>query len=238
MGALVEALEADLRAHEVPFEPVGAVGIQRAGSRWEVTLSDGGRVVAASVVLAGPAGVSAALVAPHAARAGALLAAIPYASVALVALAVPRDGIERELDGSGFLVPRTERRTVTACSWTSAKWPHLHGSGTVWLRASVGRDGQAGGLDADDDALVAAVTGDLAETMALRGPVAETRVTRWPDSFPQYRPGHLDACDRIDADLRSSMPGVVIAGAAMRGLGVPACIRPARHAASEILSRR
>ena len=95
-------------------------------------------------------------------RAATLLAAIPYASVALVSLAVPREAIDRELDGSGFLVPRVEGRTVTACSWTSSKWPHLAGDGTVWLRASVGRDGDDAALALDDDALVAAVLADLA----------------------------------------------------------------------------
>ena len=57
------------------------------------------------------------------------------------------------------------------------------------------------------------------------------RVTRWLDSFPQYRPGHLDRVDAIDADLASSARGLAVAGAALRGLGVPACIRQGAAAA-------
>ena len=72
--------------------------------------------------------------------------------------------------------------------------------------------------------------------MALRGQPTEVRVTRWPASFPQYRPGHLERVDAIDADLASTAPGVVVAGAALRGLGVPACIRQGTAAVLHVLA--
>jgi oxygen-dependent protoporphyrinogen oxidase len=105
----------------------------------------------------------------------------------------------------------------------------------VWLRASVGRFGADAALALEDAALVDAVVADLADTMALRGPVLEVRVTRWPGSFPQYLPGHLDLCDRIDAQLATSTPGVAVAGSALRGLGIPACIRQATATAARLL---
>ncbi|CAN5689832.1 hypothetical protein BH24ACT2_BH24ACT2_19440 [soil metagenome] len=58
------------------------------------------------MVLATPAFVTAALLAPHAPGAAATLAAIDHASVALVALAYPGGALTRVLDGSGFLVAR------------------------------------------------------------------------------------------------------------------------------------
>src|SRR5690606_17840473 len=128
----------------------------------------------------------AELVHPHAARAATLLAAIPYASVALLSIAVDRAGVEHPLDGTGFLVPAVEGRTITACSWASAKWAHLADPGTVWLRASVGRDGDDRALRLDDDELVARALADLRDTMGLRGTPREVRVGRLPGSFPQY----------------------------------------------------
>jgi oxygen-dependent protoporphyrinogen oxidase len=175
------------------------------------------------------------LLRPHAGRAATLLAAIPYASVALVSLAVRREDVDRELDASGFLVPRVEARTVTACTWTSVKWPHLAGDGTVWLRASVGRDGDQAALAQPDGALVDAIVRDLGDLMALRGTPTEVRVTRWSGSLPQYRPGHLDRARAIDDDLAVAAPTVVVAGAALRGLGVPACIRQGADAAGRVL---
>jgi oxygen-dependent protoporphyrinogen oxidase len=238
LGALVDAMVADLstRGAEVVAQPAATLD-PLAGGRWRFTDGAGRAHEADAVVVATAAGTAADLVGRHAPEAGALLGAIPYASVGLVALAVARDAIERELDGSGYLVPRVEGRTITACSWVTAKWPHLHGDGTVWLRASVGRDGDTRALELEDGALLAAVIADLADTMALRGPVEQVRLTRWPGSFPQYRPGHLDRVDAVDADLAARAPGLAVAGAALRGLGIPACIRQGTAAAHRVLHR-
>jgi protoporphyrinogen/coproporphyrinogen III oxidase len=236
MGALAGAVLADATDRGLTVVTGRAVGLEREGSQWRLALEGGRALRAAGVVVAAPAGVAAGLVGPHAERAGTLLAAIPYASVAMVSLAIDRAGIDRELDGSGYLVPRVEGRTITACSWTTSKWPHLAAGSTVWLRASVGRDGDERAVALGDDSLVGAVLADLADTMALRGEPAEVRVTRWPGSFPQYRPGHLDRVAAIDADLAARTPTVVVTGAALRGLGVPACIRQGRAAAGRLVA--
>ncbi|MEY4372512.1 MAG: protoporphyrinogen oxidase, partial [Actinomycetota bacterium] len=60
------------------------------------------------------------------------------------------------------------------------------------------------------------------------------RVTRWPRSFPQYLPHHLDRVAAIEGALRRDCPGLVVAGAAYRGVGVPACIRQGREAARAV----
>lgn len=231
MHQLVAALASDVERRGVELARTTADVIDADGAGWRVGLGDGRSLRADAVVVAAPAWVARRLVAPHAPHAAELLATVGYASVAMVSLAVERSSVDRELDGSGFLVPRPERRTITACSWTSAKWPHLAGQGTVWLRASVGRDGDPAGLDLPDDAIVAAVLDDLRQTMALHGPVTDTRVSRWTDSLPQYRVGHLDRVAAIDDDLAARAPALVVAGAALRGLGVPACIRQGRAAA-------
>lgn len=249
MGALVAALVADLGARGVEHVDGRAVAVEAAGTNRQVAIdlgpSDDGTsqigsaralLAADGVVVTTPAPAAAGLLREVAPRAATLLAAIPYASVALLSVAVPRDAIDRELDASGYLVPRVEGRILTACSWVSSKWPHLAGDGTVWLRASVGRDGDDAPLTLDDDALVAAVLADLRDTMRLRGEPTEVRVTRWVDSFPQYRLGHLDRVSAIDADLASSARGVAVAGAALRGLGVPACIRQGTAAAQRVLA--
>lgn len=236
MGALAGALLDDATALGLDLVADLATGLERDGGRWRIALEGGRALMADSMVIATPAGVAALLLRPHATRASTLLGTIPFASVAMLSIAVDAAAIDRELDGSGYLVPRLERRTISACSWATSKWPHLADGSTVWLRASVGRDGDERALTLDDESLVAAVLADLADTMQLRGAVDEVRVSRWPGSFPQYRPGHLDRVAAIDADLESATPTVVVAGAALRGLGVPACIRQGRAAAGRVLA--
>ncbi len=214
----------------------------RPGRRrsWAVALSDGASIGADGLVLATPAYAAAALLDGHAPSAARGLAAIDYASVAIVTFAFRPGDIGRDLDRSGFLVPRVEAtRVLSACSWASTKWSYLapdQGDGTVILRASCGRPGRrrGGARSQDDDDLVAALLDDLAMTMGVRGPPTEVRVSRWPRSFPQYRPGHLDRIAVAEATLP---PTIALAGAALRGVGVPACIHSGTLEAAESESR-
>jgi oxygen-dependent protoporphyrinogen oxidase len=211
----------------VAVEPLDGTG------RWRTHLDDG-TTVDGGVVLAVPAFAAAPLLAPHAAEAAAVLGAIEHASVALVALAVRPEDVNRPLDGSGFLVPRVEEALLTACSWASTKWSHLgtgSGDGTLVLRASAGRAGDERALDLDDTDLVERLVDDLGRTMGLAGAPTEVRVNRWIDSFPQYAPGHPDRIADLTGDLATRTPGLALAGAALHGVGIPACIRSGLDAA-------
>lgn len=152
------------------------------------------------------------------------LAAIPHASVALVTLAYRGSAPS----GSGFLVPRVDGRLMTACSFASNKWPHWSpGPGTMVLRVSAGRAGDHRAMAMSDDDLVAALHAELGEVLGLTAPPIEARVTRWVDGFPQYEPGHSARVARIEAALP---PHVRMAGAALYGVGIPACIASGRAA--------
>jgi protoporphyrinogen/coproporphyrinogen III oxidase len=245
-GALAAALGDDLRtgAAVTGLEPAGGGG---AGSgHWRLWVAGDGAgdddatrrsaVEAGAVVLATPAYATARLLAGVAPDVANVLARIEHASVALVALAVPRAGVDGPLDGSGFLVPQSAGLALTACSWVTSKWPHLAVNPDLTvLRASVGRDGDDRALALDDDALVAAVLADLGTTMGLRAAPVEVRVSRWERSFPQPRPGHLPAVAALQAGLAEVAPGVALAGSWVGGVGIPACIRGARAAAGRAL---
>jgi len=187
------------------------------------------------VVVACPPAAAAALLRAVSPAGAAELAGIAMASVALVSLAYPAGG-QPAWEGSGFLVPRREGRLVTAASWVGQKWPHLHVPGRLIVRASAGRvdDTRIAGLD--DDELVRAVHRDLAAAMGLRGEPVETRVDRWPDSFPQYEVGHLGRVERLERRLAQDAPTVALAGAALRGVGLATCIAGGRDAAARVRS--
>jgi oxygen-dependent protoporphyrinogen oxidase len=205
--------------------------LERSGAAWRV---DG--VAADAVVLATPAPVTAALLREAAPRAASKVGEIEYAGVVLVTFAFAHGAIDRPLDASGFLVPKVERMLLTACSWTSTKWEHLRHGQHVIVRASAGHFGNEHALALDDDVLVQAMLDELAETMAVRDEPVEVRISRWPKAFPQYTPGHTDRVDAIETSLAAEAPGVVLTGAAYRGIGIPACIGQANTAAQRILS--
>jgi oxygen-dependent protoporphyrinogen oxidase len=233
MRRLIDALDAHLTAHSVDLRRgEGGEAIMRgAGGGWTVTTSLGRQVDADAVVVTSPAPAAARLLGDLSAAAAAELATIRYASVALVTLAYRRADLPGPLEGSGFLVPRTEGRLMTAASWVNSKWPHLDRPGQIVLRVSAGRAGDHRALGLDDGALIDSLHAELALAMGISSPPADGRVHRWVDAFPQFGVGHSGRVARLEAALGAEAPGVVVAGAALRGVGLPTCIAGAEVAA-------
>jgi oxygen-dependent protoporphyrinogen oxidase len=141
--------------------------------------------------------------------------------------------VRRHLDGSGFLVPRSEGRLMTACSWGSSKWPHWAGPDRVVLRISAGRSDDGRAMTLDDDELAGRLHAEAAEVLGIGSEPDEVVVARWPRSFPQYAVGHLDRVARVERALPAN---VALAGAAYRGVGLPACIASGRTAVERLAS--
>ncbi|MCY4273714.1 MAG: protoporphyrinogen oxidase [bacterium] len=210
----------------------------RLGHRLRLSspVGDLGQLDADKVIVTVPAHAAQTLVAPLSARAADLLGTIDYASVALISLAFDAASVNHPMAGSGYLVPAVEGRTITACSWASSKWGHVGSSDTgssdtVVMRVSIGRHGDERPLTMSDRALLDAVREDLAFTMGIDAQPRATRISRWPRSLPQFRPGHLELVDEIEQSLASDAPWLQVTGAWARGLGIAACIHQGRQAA-------
>jgi protoporphyrinogen/coproporphyrinogen III oxidase len=234
VGALTRAL-GELGAEVRAGAPVA--GIERRADRWLVEVDGGDVHDADAVVVAAPAFAAAPLVEPLSPEAAGQLAAIRYASVTLVSLAYDESTLGTgPLPGSGFLVPRTEGRLLTACSVFSNKWPHLAAPGSVILRASVGRHGDERWRDYDDDSLVEAVHDELTAAYGLTAGPTAVRLSRWDRSFPQFPAGHLPRMAGVEAALHRDAPGIAVTGAYLRGVGIPACIGSARAAVDALVA--
>ena len=204
------------------------------GGGVRLTLADGESLDADHVILAVPAFAAAAILAEACPAAAGELEGIPYASVATIALSYPIEAFDGRPAGSGFLVQRNRGHTITACTWSSAKWPHLAGD-TVLLKCSAGHSADRTALDLDDERLIGAAREDLAQAMDLHAAPLEAKVFRFERALPQYTVGHLERIARIDAAL-ARLPGVSLCGAAYRGVGVAACIRDGQTAADGVLA--
>lgn len=213
--------------------PVTAMAYAATGG-YRVSLAGGGQLEADAVVLTVPSYAAAGLLAPLSPAAATSLAAIRHASVVTATLAYPPSALARPLDGAGMLVPRVDGRLLTACTWSTSKWPALAESGMVMLRASAGRDGDERAMEMDDGEVVGRVGAELAEAMGVRGRPRDSLVTRWANGFPQYDVGHRARVDSIEAALEADAPGVLVAGSAYRGLGIAACIEQAKKTAAVI----
>ncbi|MGX1133936.1 oxygen-dependent protoporphyrinogen oxidase [Streptomyces glaucescens] len=206
---------------------------RRPDGGWRVTAGD--RVLPAdAVVVAVPAPAAAGLLRAEAPAAAAELTAVEYASMALITLAYRRADV-RLPEGSGFLVPPVDGRTIKASTFASQKWGWIaeEDPETVVLRTSVGRHGETEILDRDDAGLVAVSRQDLAAATGLDATPVATRVTRWDGGLPQYPVGHHARVARIRGHI-AGLPGLAVCGAVYDGVGVPACIASAYAAVDQL----
>jgi len=234
LGRVIDTLAAALGGARVHVGTPALDLTPAPAGGWEVGTGRGA-IGADGVVLTAPAFATAALVRDIAPGAARLLAGIAYASVVMVTFAFDAGALATPLDASGFLVPRPENLHLSACSWSSSKWAHLR-DGSAIVRASAGRIDDHRALDLDDSDLVEQLLADLDTTMGVRSGPTLTRVSRWERSFPQYEPGHLERVAAMEADVAARAPGVVVAGAAQRGLGLPACVAQGRSAARALVA--
>jgi oxygen-dependent protoporphyrinogen oxidase len=155
----------------------------------------------------------------------------------MIALTVPRTQWPQHLTGSGYLVPKPQQTAVTAVSFASNKWSHVQTADqSMVLRVSLGRDGMPM-HHLDDDTLLKLALADLYWHIGIEIAPTSVRITRWVESFPQYRPGHFDQVERLEHIFDAAAPGVVFAGASYRGIGIPSCIADANRAAARVLAK-
>jgi oxygen-dependent protoporphyrinogen oxidase len=213
--------------------------LRRAERGWQLELGSAASpefITADAVVVAVPTPAARRLLADEVPDASAAYARIDVASMAVISLALPPDTVLPE--ASGVLLAVGERHadgspfTAKAFTFTSRKWGR-DGTEPVQLRASVGRYGETETLQRDDEDLVAAVRADLAELTGVDAAPTERIVTRWGGGLPQYGVEHTDAVAAIGRAV-AKMPGLAVAGAALRGVGIPATIDTAHAAAAAI----
>lgn len=215
--------------------PVRAIEQPKRGQFFVQT--DDGTVLCDAVIMASPARHSASLVESLSNEAATQLAQREHASVVMIALTVPRTQWPQHLTGSGYLVPKPQQTAVTAVSFASNKWSHVQTTDqSMVLRVSLGRDGMPM-HHLDDDTLLKLALADLYWHIGIEIAPTSVRITRWVESFPQYRPGHFDQVERLEHIFDAAAPGVVFAGASYRGIGIPSCIADANRAAARVLAK-
>lgn len=236
MSRLVEAMEAKLQSVEI-LKGRRALAVLAHAAGYAVEIAGSAPIATDAVIFTTPSRVTAALLAELAPEAAEELAAIPHTSAAVVNLLFAPDAITLPPTGSGVLVPSAEAMTLAGCTWFSKKWPALAAPDrSVTIRCFVGRRDRDPALDLDDPDLVGVVLTELGRLVKLSSGPSASHVQRWDEGLPQYKVGHLDRVRRIDKFL-AQRPGLAVAGASLRGSGIPDCIAQAERAAADVLKR-
>ena len=235
-GRLTEALTATVtRSGDVDVRTrTPVVGLQtRAGGGFDVRLGDGDLLRPDAVVLTTPGPTAADLIDDVAPTAATWIRAIPHGGTAVVSLGFDLDAFPTPPVGHGFLVAAGEPLAIDACTYSSRKWAGRAPHGSILLRCFVGsHDPRL--LTMGDIALIERVRLDLERVLGVRGVPQVVEVSRYEHRMPHYTVGHLD---RVAGALQGlvATPGLILAGAPYRGVGLPDCIAQGRAAAATAL---
>lgn len=231
MGGFVDAIAARLPDSTVQLR-TAVESIDVTDARWQVR-AGGTTLVADGIVVATPSYVASRLLAPLDATLASDLDAIAYASSATVTLGYRATDVPRDLPGFGFVVPFSEGRPLLACTFASRKFAGRAPAGHELIRAFVGGARRPDLAALDEPALVALVRDELRALLGISGEPVLVRTQRYTRAMPQYAVGHLDRVAAIEARV-ATLPGLALAGAAYRGVGIPDCVRSGEAAADAI----
>ncbi|MBD8606116.1 protoporphyrinogen oxidase [Aeromicrobium sp. CFBP 8757] len=235
VGGVGQLPAAVVAAHDVEVRLSSTVrSITRTGDGWRLSVgptTDVETLDVDAVVVATPAPAAARLLAEEAPDAAFALAAIDYASMAIITF-VFDDAVVP--DGSGFLVPPVDRTFIKAATVSSNKWGWVGDTGRTVIRTSVGRAGETTLLQHDDGELGRRALVDLREALGTLPDPADQVVQRWGGGLPQYDVGHLDRVETVERSVEG-VRGLEVCGAAYRGVGIPAVIASGRAAARRLL---
>lgn len=191
-------------------------------------------VRASRVVMATPAGVAGKLLNATNAELGGLLGSVEYAPVVVVALGYRKQDVGQELNGFGFLVPRSEQVRVLGTVWNTSLFANRAPAGHVLVTSFVGGATDPEAARLGDEELVNLVHEELQPLLDLRQKPIFANVEVYEQALPQYNLGHNDRVARIEA-LAGSLQNLWLTGNYLHGPAVGACVEQAQSVAEAVI---
>jgi len=231
MQQLVDALVANLESERIRTN-TAVDKVFWSGHDWELSVGNA-KMNFDAVVFATPAHVAARLLAGAHAEIASELAGISYSSSITTTLIYDRAALAGRDRGFGFLVPRSEKRRMLACTFVHNKFPHRAPADRGIVRGFLGGLRDENVMQMGDSEVLETLMRELREITGIKAEPRAARIYRWSRSMAQPSPGHLERMSRIEA-LRAQLPGLALAGNAYSGIGVPDCVRTGTEAANEL----
>ncbi len=233
LSSLVERLEQELVASGVQIQKgCGVRKVLREANEYRITLENDQSLAADGVILALPSYESYKLLGGLPEADG--LEKTPYVTVANVVFGYQKDALDIDLKGSGFVVPRSEGRFITASTWVSSKWPHTAPQDKVLLRGYIGRLGAEAPVAWSDSQLADGVQQELKAIMGIEAQPEFALTTRWNNAMPQYTVGHLERVHNLRVALAKQYPQLLVCGSGYNGVGIPDCIGQGEEVARQL----
>src|SRR5205823_6321695 len=142
-----------------------------------------------------PSHAAAKLMYTHRAELGRTLESIRHSNSITVALGYSAAKLRKSdlPPGFGFLVPRSEGRSMIACTFVHNKFNYRVPKDRILIRVFL-----TDGLDRSDAEIRSIVERELAEILGIKASPDFASIGRWSQAMPQYEVGHFPKVEAIE----------------------------------------
>ncbi|MEX0593875.1 MAG: protoporphyrinogen oxidase [Balneolaceae bacterium] len=146
------------------------------------------------------------------------------------------EDLDHPLDGFGFLVPESEKRTILGTLFSSTLFPNRAPDGHALLTTFIGGVRDRDRAAEPTDRLLDDVMGEFRELLGARADPVMVDHSFWPYAIPNYTTEYDQVLEMIDR-VEERNPGVYLAGNAKGGISVPDCMEQGMNVARQIDSK-
>lgn len=239
-GSVVQALVDSLPANRLKtgcrVDGLEKVAVDGGAPRWKVKVRGQKTETFDAVVLAVPAPVAGALLAPTDTDLALSLAEVKYRPAITVNLSYENEIYDEFVPKAyGFIVPAREKRPILACTFSTRKWAGRGSEDRSVLRTYFGGPGMEWAMKASDEDLIAVSESQLGDLLGLYETAIDVSVKRYPLGLPEYRVGHRQRMQQWHEALEVHST-LALAGNYLDGVGLPDCVRSGRKAIKKLRS--
>jgi len=193
-------------------------------------------IATSSLILATPTDITGRLLSSLDSSFESPLSSIDYAAVAVVSLGYRKQDIGHELEGFGFLLPRSAGLRILGSVWNSSLFPGRAPERHALLTSFVGGTTDPAAAKLQPEELVSLVHREISAPLSMEREPVFSNVTIWPRALPQYNLGHGDRLAAL-ANLCSRFPGLWLTGNYLRGPAISSCVEQALQVAEGVRKR-
>jgi len=214
----------------------GVAQVEQKQDGFLLRMEDGQQIETDILVTAAPAHVLAGMLEKMNDEAAVLLREIPYAPMNVVCFGYPRERIDNNLNGFGYLIPKAEGCNILGTLWDSSIFPNRAPEGQVLLRSMMGGATNTAAIDYSEDEVRARVMADLEQIMGITAEPDFVRIFRHNRAIPQYTRGHSRRLLALGEALKAH-PDLLLTGNAFSGVGLNDCVHSSNGTAEKVIEQ-
>ncbi|MCP4076439.1 MAG: protoporphyrinogen oxidase [Gammaproteobacteria bacterium] len=176
------------------------LAVEPTKSGWRVTSKADNQeyqYLTKQLIFSTPANIAAALLQPVKSKLAELLNKIEYAPIAQIHMGFDKSGLNKSLDGNGFLIPSRENMDLRGSLWMSNLVKHRAPENKLLTSNFVGGGCQMDALKKSDAVLIDQTLSSLQKLTGIRQSPEMVRINRHQQGLPLYHGKYSDLTKAI-----------------------------------------